>query len=99
MADALASRLDLSDPARVRRELAGVIDDFVGDFLSEHGLNVTREERRRLVDGVLFDAAGFGPIEPYLADDTVTEVMVNGPGKVYVERAGKIDACRCDLPG
>jgi pilus assembly protein CpaF len=90
VADALASRLDLSDPGGVRKELAGAVDGFVTDFIETHGLNVTRDERQRLIDAVINDAAGFGPIEPYLADDTITEVMVNGPDKVYVERAGKI---------
>ena len=89
--DVLSSRIDLTDPARVRDELAGVVDDFVHEFISEHGLSLTRDERQRLIDGVLHDVAGFGPIEPYLADSTVTEVMVNGPHRVYIERAGKIE--------
>jgi pilus assembly protein CpaF len=89
--DALSSRLDLTDPARVRAELAGVVDDFVHGFITEHGLNLTRDECQRLIDGVVHDVAGFGPIEPYLADSTVTEIMVNGPHRVYIERAGKIE--------
>ena len=68
-----------------------MVDDFVTDVLMDEGLTITREERRRLVDGLLHDAVGFGPIEPYLADSTITEVMVNGPHQVYVERAGRIE--------
>ena len=88
---ALAPRIDLSDPARVRLELSGIVSDFVDGFVIDQGLNISRLERQRLVDGVLQEVAGFGPIEPLLADKTITEVMVNGPKRIYVERAGRIE--------
>ena len=91
VADALSSRIDLSDPAGVRQTLAREIDEIIGDYIADNELSLTREERRRLVEGVLDEVAGFGPIEPLLADDTVTEVMVNGPNRVYIERAGRIE--------
>jgi pilus assembly protein CpaF len=89
--DALAPRIDLSDPERVRRELAGIVSDFVDTFVEQNGLNISRAERQRLVEGVIHEVAGFGPIEPLLADRSVTEVMVNGPRRVYIERAGRIE--------
>jgi pilus assembly protein CpaF len=89
--DALAPRLDLSHPERVREELADVVGNFVDSFVAEQGLNISRIERERLIDGVLHEVAGFGPIEPLLADSSVTEVMVNGPRRVYIERAGRIE--------
>src|SRR5690348_14521429 len=52
---------------------------------------LTREERRELVKQLTDDILGYGPLERLLADETVTEVMVNGPGHVYVERSGKIE--------
>ena len=52
---------------------------------------LTREERRRIVREIADDILGYGPLEPLLRDDTVTEVMVNGHDRVYVERSGKID--------
>jgi pilus assembly protein CpaF len=52
---------------------------------------LTREERRELVRQLTDDILGYGPLERYLADDTVTEVMVNGCENVYVERSGKIE--------
>jgi pilus assembly protein CpaF len=91
VADALSSRIDLSDPAGVRQSLAREIDEIISDYIADNELSLTREERRRLVEGVLDEVAGFGPIEPLLADDTVTEVMVNGPNRVYIERAGRIE--------
>jgi pilus assembly protein CpaF len=55
------------------------------------GTPLTREERRELVRELTDDILGYGPLERLLADDTVTEVMVNGAQHVYVERAGKIE--------
>jgi pilus assembly protein CpaF len=53
---------------------------------------LTREERRQIVADIADDILGYGPLEPFLRDDTVTEIMVNGPVKVYVERMGKIES-------
>ncbi len=53
---------------------------------------LTREERRQIVADIADDILGYGPLEPFLRDDTVTEIMVNGPTKVFVERTGKIEA-------
>src|SRR5918912_1261225 len=52
---------------------------------------LTREERRQITKEITDDILGYGPLEPFLHDDTVTEVMVNGPDAIYVERAGKIE--------
>jgi pilus assembly protein CpaF len=52
---------------------------------------LTREERRELVRQLTDDILGYGPLERFLADDTVSEVMVNGAENVYVERSGKIE--------
>ena len=53
---------------------------------------LTREERRQIVADIADDILGYGPLEPFLRDDTVTEIMVNGPEKIFVERTGKIEA-------
>src|SRR5207248_10008885 len=52
---------------------------------------LTREERRKLVREIAADILGYGPLEPYLRDTAVTEVMVNGPNQVYIERSGKLE--------
>jgi pilus assembly protein CpaF len=52
---------------------------------------LTREERRRIVREIADDILGYGPLEPLLRDDSVTEVMVNAFDQVYIERAGKIE--------
>src|SRR5918912_713776 len=51
---------------------------------------LTREERRRIVREITDDILGYGPLEPLLRDDSVTEVMVNNFDRIYVERNGKI---------
>ena len=66
------------------------IEPLVDQVVLEGGFAVTREERSRLVEEMIHNVTGFGPIEPYLADPTITEVMVNGPDHIYIERAGKI---------
>jgi pilus assembly protein CpaF len=52
---------------------------------------LTREERRRIVREITDDILGYGPLEPLLRDDTVSEIMVNGYERVYVERHGKLE--------
>jgi pilus assembly protein CpaF len=71
----------------VHSKIEGIVDRTI----ATHGFAVTREERLRLVDEMADDVTGFGPLEPLLHDDTITEVMVNGPSHVYIERAGKIE--------
>jgi pilus assembly protein CpaF len=73
-------------PDEIRSRIEGVADRVI----SEQGFAVTRDERLRLVQELLDEVRGFGPIEPFLHDETVTEVMVNGPQHIYIERAGKI---------
>ncbi|MGH3037676.1 MAG: CpaF family protein [Gaiellaceae bacterium] len=52
---------------------------------------LTREERRQVVREITDDILGYGPLEPFLRDESVSEVMVNGPDRIYVERSGKIE--------
>jgi pilus assembly protein CpaF len=55
---------------------------------------LTREERRQVTREIADDILGYGPLEPYLRDDSVTEVMVNNHDRIYIERAGKIEKTR-----
>jgi pilus assembly protein CpaF len=55
---------------------------------------LTREERRQITREIADDILGYGPLEPYLRDDSVTEVMVNNHDRIYIERAGKIEKTR-----
>ena len=86
------SECDAADLARmsldekmeqVRQGLAFVLKDV--------GAALPSRLRDRLADEVMDEIVGYGPIQPLLDDPTITEVMVNGPRRVYIERAGKIE--------
>ena len=74
-------------PAEVRSKIQGIVDEVI----ARHDFAVTREERGRLIEEMVHDVTGFGPLEPLLSDESITEVMVNGPSHIYIERAGKIE--------
>ncbi|MHB1415646.1 MAG: CpaF family protein [Chloroflexota bacterium] len=82
----LDPRMDLSDRARVER----TIEELYNAILAEEGVILTRVERSRLFEQVIAEILGYGPIDPLLKDESITEVMVNGPKSVYVERKGRI---------
>ncbi len=71
-------------------EVRAAMEELVDRIVQREGFAVTREERVRLVRMMADEITGFGPLEPLLSDETVTEVMVNGPTHVYIERGGKI---------
>ena len=48
-------------------------------------------ERERLIDEVLDETFGFGPLEMLLKDPTISDILINGPNKIYVERRGKLE--------
>ncbi len=72
-------------------EIKAKIEELLAKLIVAQGVALTQEQRLRLVEETVHEVTGFGPIEPYLADPTITEVMVNGPNQVYIERRGKIE--------
>lgn len=74
-----------------REELAKQISGIVSDIASERKIRLNLSEERDLVTMLLNDMLGLGPLEPLLADDAITDIMVNGPKQVYVERKGKLE--------
>src|SRR5580698_2298145 len=77
---------DLSSEA-MRRDIRRVIEHLCD---TENPL-LNRMERERLIDEVLDETLGFGPLEILLKDPTISDILVNGPHKVYVERRGKLE--------
>src|SRR5574342_208163 len=73
------------DPAELRDRVTADIRRHLND---EPGL--AREDRERLTSEILDDILGYGPLERLLADDSITEVMCNGPDDVWIERGGKL---------
>jgi pilus assembly protein CpaF len=72
------------------KDVKPTIEALVDQVIKTGSFAVTRDERERLVEGMVHDVTGFGPLEPLLSDPTITEVMVNGPEHIYIERKGKI---------
>jgi pilus assembly protein CpaF len=83
----LDPKMDLSNQVEVKRQ----IEDLFGKVADEEGLALTRAERVRMLEQITDEILGLGPLEPLLRDATITEVMVNGPQQVYIERDGKLE--------
>jgi len=64
---------------------------WVKELLAETKIQLNFVEQRELVDSLVADMLGLGPLEPLIADETVNDIMVNGPKQVYVERRGKLE--------
>ncbi len=85
-------RIDTEVAAKLERdELARQLTDVVSEIIVELKLQLNHAEQKKLVTLLLDDMLGLGPIEPLLADESVTDIMVNGPKRVYVERKGKLE--------
>ena len=72
-------------------EVRLVVERLFNETLAEYGLPMSRIERNDIFDQLLADILGLGPLEALLADDMVTEILVNGPDMVFIERSGKLD--------
>src|ERR671924_586965 len=88
----LVDKLDLSRVSdlagdTLRREIRLVVERLCD---TENPL-LNRMERERLIDEVLDETFGFGPLEMLLKDPTISDILVNGPFKIYVERRGKLE--------
>jgi len=72
-------------------QLQQMIETSFNQVIVEENLIYTRNTRAELLNWVVADILGYGPLEPLLQDPTITEVMCNGPDKVYIERRGLIE--------
>lgn len=80
------SQLNDINPTDLRKQ----VRQAVNELLMEENTLLTQNERERLVDEILDETMGLGPMEPLLRDNSVSEVMVNGCKQIYVERKGKL---------
>lgn len=85
----LLSELDPSMDTR-SPEVRATIEELFSTILNEESIVLSRNEKARLFDQIIAEILGFGPLESLLADDTVTEIMVNGPRNIYVEQKGRL---------
>ena len=69
----------------------------LAEMLREEAPLLAARDASVVLDELVDDVGGLGPLEPLLADPEVTEILVNGPGRVYVEIAGRLEPVRCDI--
>ena len=74
-----------------REDMREELGELVPTILAESKIQLNRVEQDALIAMLLDDILGLGPLETLLADDSVTDIMVNGPDQVYVERRGKLE--------
>src|SRR5438046_10714935 len=78
-----------------KREATGDLTERVTRAVTEQLVldrtPLTRDERRQIIREISDDILGYGPLEPFLRDDSITEVMVNAHDRLYVERLRKLD--------
>jgi pilus assembly protein CpaF len=87
----IMERIDSEVAAKLGRpELQQQLTGVVSEILSEQKIQLNQVEQRDLVTILLNDMLGLGPLEPLLADESVNDIMVNGPKQVFVERKGKL---------
>lgn len=83
--------LDRSDEPEIQVRLKNKIDEVVG-FILDHEYPATAgNERTRIINEISDEVLGFGPINSLIMDPTISEIMVNGPYQIYVERRGRLE--------
>ena len=86
----LIAELDPSIDISQTSEVRSTIQEMFETMLVEEQIVLSRNEKRVLFEQIVAEILGFGPLEKYLSVDGITEIMVNGPRQVYIERDGKL---------
>jgi len=86
----LISELDPSMDVSHSAEMRATIQEMFETMLMEEQIVLTRTEKQRLFEQIVAEILGYGPLERYLNIEGITEIMVNGPKKIYIEQGGKI---------
>ncbi|HUF57618.1 MAG TPA: CpaF family protein [Thermohalobaculum sp.] len=81
------SRLAETSPADVRREIA----QLVAEIIRQKGLSVSVTDQDKLTESITNDVLGYGPLEPLLARDDISDIMVNGANKIFIETGGRVE--------
>ena len=81
------SALDTATEADLRAEISSI----AGEVLEERSIVLNREDRATLTQELYDEVRGLGPLETLLKDDTVNDILVNGPHQIFVEREGKLE--------
>ena len=95
---ALLDKINLSALEKLAREtIRKEIAEIIGELLAERHEALNRAEREALVDDVLDELLGLGPLEPLLQDDSITDILVNGPKTVFIERNGMLERVKTEF--
>jgi pilus assembly protein CpaF len=86
----LLAELDPSTDVTRTEEVRRTIQELFEQILTEENIVLSRPERARLFEQIAAEILGFGPLQPLLEDETITEIMVNGSKNIYIERKGKL---------
>ncbi len=86
----LITELDPTMDVSRTDEVRGTMEEMYRNILAEEHIVLSRVERQRLFEQIVAEILGFGPLEPFLADPSISEIMVNGAKNIYVERDGKV---------
>ncbi|MCK5041283.1 MAG: Flp pilus assembly complex ATPase component TadA [Sphingomonadales bacterium] len=87
----LMEHIDASAASQLPRHiLSEQMGEIVSELLVQQKINLNLAEQSELISILLNDMLGLGPLEPLLADESINDIMVNGPNQVYVERKGKL---------
>jgi pilus assembly protein CpaF len=94
----LIAGLDLSRIGSMTEdEIRSEIREAAADLCNRSSSLLTANDRERLVNEVMDEAFGLGPLEPLLHDPTISDILVNGPKTVYVERRGRLELTNVDF--
>lgn len=86
----LLSELDQSMDVSRKAEVRAHIEELFNAILADESMVLSRAERHNLFESIVAEILGFGPLEILLADDTITEIMVNGPKNIFIEQKGTL---------
>jgi pilus assembly protein CpaF len=88
----LMAQIDLQTASRLPAdELRRQIIDVIGEIVIEQKLVINYSEQQELATQIVDDMIGLGPLEPLLKDEAITDIMINGPDQIYIERKGKLE--------
>jgi pilus assembly protein CpaF len=82
----LDPRIDMSNKAQVYRQ----VEEIFNSILDSENIVLSRPERVQMFKSIANDMLGLGPLEALLSDPDISEIMVNGPKKIYIERKGRL---------
>ncbi|MDO6355985.1 CpaF family protein [Caloramator sp. CAR-1] len=82
--------IDFNEISDENEKLKEKIISIIDKNIEEESLNLTNAQRKKIKEELLDEIIGFGPITSFLKDPNISEIMVNGPNKIYVERNGKL---------